>query len=127
MTRPAVLAAAAAALALSSAGVAMAAPPPFTFYAVEFESHDQRVPLAQAYVAQTMAPGEPMSAALAAARKAGARCRKPDASGSVTCTESSQQRPPGRGLDDVMWTVRLTSAADGTVANATVARTVAGM
>ena len=37
------------------------------------------------------------------------------------------QRPPGRGLDDVMWTVRLTPGSDGTLAHASVARTVAGM
>lgn len=127
MTNFAALAATAAALTLSSAAVALAAPPPFNFYAVEFQSHDQRVPLAQAYVARTMAPGEPMSVAVAAARKAGARCGRPDASGVTVCTESSQQRPAGRGMDDVLWTVRITPAADGTVAHATVARTVAGM
>ncbi len=70
---------------------------------------------------------EPMSVAVAAARKAGARCGRPDASGVTVCTESSQQRPAGRGMDDVLWTVRLTPAADGTIAHATVARTVAGM
>lgn len=120
-------AAAAAVFTLSLTGVVSAAQAPFNFHAVEFQPDDQRLPMAQAYVAQTMTPGEPMSVAVAAARKAGARCGRADADGVVACTESSMQRPMGRGLDDVMWTVRLAPGPDGALANASVTRTVSGM
>ena len=121
-------------LSLLSAGLAFNAaaahaqpPRPFSFFGVEFEDHDQRVPLAQAYVASTMAPGTSMADAEAAARRAVARCSRPGFDGVVDCRESSSQRPAGRGMDDVLWLVRITPAPDGTVARAVVTRTVAGM
>ncbi len=99
----------------------------FTFFKVEFEPRDQRLPLAQAYLARTMVPGTSMAAAEQAARKAGADCGRPDQSGAVSCKASSMRHRSGDDLNDVMWLVRLTPAADGSLASAIVTRTTAGM
>ena len=105
--------------------VALAAPQPFSFHSVEFMDRDQRLPAAQAFVAGNLTPGMPMDGAVMVLRRAGAYCRKPQG-GVVSCIHSSMQRHPGQDLQDVTWTVVLTSTPSNTLAAATVSREVAG-
>ena len=119
------LAAALGALALS-AGAASASAERFTFSGVEYAPRDQREPMAQAYIARSMAPGASMLDAIVAAQRATARCGRPAADGVVVCKESSMEKKPGEDLSDITWTVRLVPTADGRVADASVTRSKAG-
>jgi hypothetical protein len=101
---------------------------PFSFAGVEFMSHDQRVPAAQAFVAEKLPPGTPIASALETLRRASAFCRTPHSSSEpIICTHRSFDRPPlDSELVDVTWTVKVTPSADGTVARATVRRSTVG-
>ena len=108
------------------ATAAAAAPQSFTFFGVQFAPRDQREPLAQAWITRAIPVGSPYAQALAEARKAGARCGRPQADGAVDCRASTLLHRPGEHLSDITWDVRLVPAADGTVAAATLVRTRAG-
>ncbi|HEY2050201.1 MAG TPA: hypothetical protein VGH03_12735 [Caulobacteraceae bacterium] len=115
-------------IAASLAAAAQVNARPFSFAGVEFMSRDQRVPAAQAFVAENLPPGTPIASALETLRRARAFCRTPHApSEPIICTHRSFDRPP---LDsefiDVTWTVKVIPTADGTVARATVRRSTVG-
>jgi hypothetical protein len=110
-------------LAIGSTALAQAGA--FSFKSVEFMDASQREPAAKAFIHDNIQPGMPMGAALKIVRKAGGFCHKPEG-GQVLCTHSSQQRHPGHGLTDVLWTVTITANPDGTVGGADVARTTRG-
>ncbi|HEY1930168.1 MAG TPA: hypothetical protein VGG92_22080 [Caulobacteraceae bacterium] len=101
---------------------------PFSFAGVEFMPRDQRVPAAQAFVAEKLPPGTPIASALETLRRASAFCRRPRApSDPITCIHPSFDRDPLYAqLADVTWTVKVTPSADGTVAAATVRRSTNG-
>jgi hypothetical protein len=122
----AVVAAIAASGAL--AGAAAAHAESFSFGGVEYLPSDQRVPAAQAFVADQLTPGTPVASALHILRKADAYCRTPGQSGAtITCTHASFERhAEGADLVDVKWIVKVTPSADGTVAHATVSRSTDG-
>ena len=120
-----------AAMVVTSASLAAAAhvnARPFSFAGVEFMPRDQRVPAAQAFVAEKLPPGTPIASALETLRRASAFCRTPHApSEPIICTHRSfQRRPLETELVDVTWTVEITPSADGTVARATVRRSTVG-
>jgi hypothetical protein len=114
---------------LSTSGIATLAhadAPRFTFNAVEYMPRDQREAAAQAFVNQNITAGQPIAVALKTVEKAGAYCHGASADGSISCTHSSFERHPGQGFADVTWNVRIVTAADGSVAAATVDRSKAG-
>ncbi|HEY2052033.1 MAG TPA: hypothetical protein VGH03_22050 [Caulobacteraceae bacterium] len=100
----------------------------FSFRHVEFMSADQREAAAQAFVANDLSPGTPLDSALKTLKRANAYCQTPSvASEPISCTHVSFERTPDNaGIIDVVWTVRVTPAADGTVSNATVTRSRSG-
>ncbi|HSZ53502.1 MAG TPA: hypothetical protein VK801_18185 [Caulobacteraceae bacterium] len=114
--------------AASLAAAAQVSARPFSFAGVEYLTHDQRVPAAQAFVAEKLPPGTPIASALETLRRASAFCRTPRAPGEpITCTHASFDRDPLYAqLADVTWTVKVTPSADGTVAAATVRRSTNG-
>ena len=110
----------------ASMAAGAATPQPFTFFGVQFAPREHREPLAQAFVARAMPVGSPFPAALARAKRAGARCGRPGPDGVVDCRASTMQKRPGEHLSDITWNIRLAPAADGTVAAATLTRTRSG-
>ena len=114
--------------AASLAAAAQASARPFSFAGVEYLPHDERVPAAQAFVAEKLPPGTPIASALETLRRANAFCRRPRApSEPITCTHASFDRHPLYAqLADVTWTVKVVPSADGTVARATVRRSTNG-
>lgn len=114
---------------LSTSGVATLAHAQgekFSFNAVEYLPHDQRQAAAQTFLSQNVTAGEPIAVALKTVEKAGAYCHGAAAGGVISCTHSSFERHPGQGFADVTWKVQITSAADGSVAAATVDRSKDG-
>lgn len=118
--------AAAAALGLSFAlGVASAADAQgqFTFRGAEFMPSGEPLAAAQAFVAQQLPTGLPVSEAIRRLRKADAFCEAHQpANAPLTCRFSILQHPTGLELGAVNWTIRLTQNGQGLLANVTVER-----
>ena len=117
----------AAALAgVATVGLALTAPTmawteDFTFESIDLASGHSLAD-AKAYIAKNVTPGMPMPVALKIVEKTGAACGSPRASdGVVHCKAETLQHVPGE-LRDVVWTVRLAPAANGTLASAKVSR-----
>jgi hypothetical protein len=113
---------AAVGLALA-APAAMASTDHFTFIGAPSRADgDHPLAEAQAYIARSVKAGTPMPLARKIVAKTGAYC-KPSRRGEgvVDCTAETFRRVPG-AFNDVVWTVRLVPAADGTVTSATVSR-----
>ena len=110
-----------------STGAAVAQQP-FSFTAVEFMPHDQRLPAAQAFVAASAAPGTPIRVAEASLSRAGAYChggRGPDSV--VSCSLTSVVADSGEDSQhEVTWRVQITPDTNGAVADATVRRITDG-
>jgi len=105
-----------------TASAATASTTHFTFIGAPYQFDGHPMAEAQGYIARSVKPGTPMPLARKMVAKAGAYCapsRRGD--GVVDCTAETFQRVPG-AFSDVVWTVRLVPAADGTVASATVSR-----
>ena len=112
---------AAAALTLT-ASAAMASIGHFTFIGAPYQPDGHAMAEAQDYIASSVKPGTPMPIARKVVAKTGAYCKAArPGDGVVHCTAESFQRVPG-GFNDVVWTVRLAPAADGSVATASVSR-----
>lgn len=112
------------ALTALTGAVAHANAKPFSFGSVEFMPRDQREAAAQAFVANDLTAGMPIASALQVLKKADVYCRVPSVPGrAISCTHASfEQHPDDTGPVDVIWTVRVTPSADGTIGAATVSR-----
>lgn len=106
---------------MAAASGAQAQSPEFSFRTVEYMPAAERVVAAQAFLAGDIKAGMPMARAVADIRAAGAYCQAPKASGAVTCISSSLASPEDQ-LGDVVWRVKLSPAADGSLAGASVSR-----
>jgi hypothetical protein len=108
--------------------VAAAAQQPFSFIAVEFMPHDQKLAAAQAFVAANAAPGTPIRIAEAALSRAGVYCHGGRVvNGVVSCTLTSVAADSGNDSQhEVTWRVQITPDANGAVAAATVGRITDG-
>jgi hypothetical protein len=109
-------------IATASLATASAQTEPFSFKTVEFMAESQREPAAKAFVHDTIKPGMPIAAAIAALKTAGAYCHKPKG-GRLQCTHTSFQRHPFHDFTDVNWTVTVLATPDGRVSSADVVRT----
>jgi hypothetical protein len=116
------------AITLISGGVARANAQHFSFNAVEFMPRDERETAAQTFISNNITTGLPIPVALRILSKAGADCGTPKTSDrEISCTHPSfHQTPDDTGIVDVIWTVRIDPAADGTVTSATVNRSTYG-
>jgi hypothetical protein len=94
----------------------------FTFIGAPYQFDGHPMAEAQDYIARSVKPGTPMPLARKIVAKTGAYCKAArPRDGVVRCTAETFQRVPG-GFNDVVWTVRLAPAADGSVATASVDR-----
>jgi len=100
----------------------------FSFPSAEFMPGDDGMRAAQSFMRDQLPPGLPMSVAIARAERAQVSCHIPTIrDAAVTCEYFILARPVGGDLGENIWTVKLFPEPDGTLADATVSRTRAGM
>lgn len=116
---PALILAAAVATSASAEGR-------FTFPRAEFLPDDIGMQAAQAFVANELPAGLPMSEAIARTTRADTACH-PGPGGAVDCRYFIASRPEGGDLGEDFWNVRLVPGADGHLQAASVRRWRVGM
>jgi hypothetical protein len=111
-------------LALSGAARAAA----FTFPDAEFMPGNDGTRAARSFMEDQLTHGLPMSLAIARVEKARASCHVPAGDTEmVTCEYFVLAHPVGGDLGENIWTVHLIPDSNGTLDDATIARTRAGM
>ncbi len=114
-------------IALSTVAVAHDASR-FTFPRAEFLPGSQGMALAQAFVAQDLPRGLPMTEAVARVRRAVMACHPARAvSGVMVCEYSISVKPDGGDAGEDGWRVRLSPGPDGRLQDASVSRFHIGM
>jgi hypothetical protein len=110
-------------------GIALAdSPQRFTFPDAEFMRGDEGIKAAKSFVETQLTPGLAMDVAVAKVENAVAACETPsNAQATINCEYYITARPTGGSLGENIWSVKLIPGPNGTLQNAIVERSRAGM
>ena len=100
----------------------------FTFPDAEFMRGDEGLKAARSFAETQLVPGMAMDAAVGKVENAVAACKTPsNAQATINCEYYIIARPTGGTLGENIWSVKLIPGPNGTLQNAIVERSRAGM